>query len=138
MDSLLEWSHEIADLPRIDVFGRGSVHMYNLPEVDIGKVLGISPLLDTVITDKAKMISPYDCKYRQARTLRSLLHKIISDVCQKEMYVSNAVTRAISEIESEEATLVVAGYTGHSPLVQKEMMAAGIDVNVSNHCSVDA
>jgi hypothetical protein len=35
-------------------------------------------------------------------------------------------------MESEEASLFVAGYTAHSVLVQKGMMEAGIDVYLWN------
>jgi hypothetical protein len=68
--------------------------------------------------------------YRDALTLRILLRGILSDISQKTMYVSKAVKLAVRDIESEDVTLIVAGYTGHSMLVKKEIMAAGIDVTV--------
>jgi len=96
-------------------------------------VLGTSSLLDIVIGVKARMLSPYDCEYRQAPTLRDLLRQILSDVSLRAMHVSSAVRRVVKDIETEEATLIVAGYTAHAALVQKEMLAAGIDVYVTEH-----
>lgn len=130
MESLFEWSDELDGLPRIDVFGRGSVHMSNLPEPDMDTVLGISRELDIILSGKARLMSPYTCVYRDALTLRILLRGILSDISQKTMYVSKAVKLAVRDIESEDVTLIVAGYTGHSMLVKKEIMAAGIDVTV--------
>lgn len=112
----------------MDTFGRGSVHMQNLPRVELESVLGSSTLLDISIGAKARMMSPYDCTYRQSSNLRSLLGQILSDISLRRMYVSNVVRRAVRDIESEQAFLVVAGYTAHSVLVQKELMDAGIDV----------
>lgn len=131
LGKLFEWSDELDELPRIDVFGRGSVHMPNLPEPYMKTILGMSRQLDTVLSGKARMMSPYNCEYRDAPTLRLLLSSILSDIAQKTMYVSKAVRRVVEDIESEEAILIVAGYTGYSLLVKKEIMAAGIDVSVS-------
>jgi hypothetical protein len=115
----------------METFGRGSVHMHNLPELHLDTILGRSPLLGIPIGNKARMLSPYSCKYRQAPNLRSLLGQILSDISSKTMHVSSAVRECVREIECEETALFVAGYTAHTALVQKEMLEAGIDVYVT-------
>jgi hypothetical protein len=134
MRNLFEWSEELAEQPRVDV-GRASVHMYNMPDIDIERILGASSLLDIPIGFKARIISPYTSNFRRVYDLRSLLHDIIQDISREVMYINTAVARAVKDIRGGQVELLVAGYTLHSQSVERELLAANVACSVVKHQS---
>ena len=133
-ESLWAWSPDLSQAPRINIDLGGLVHGEHLPELDLERVIGNSPLLDTPITPKARMLSPFTCEPYEVSDLRSLLEEIIPDIAQNILYLSRTLEAAISNMDSsKKINLVVVGFTGHQAFAQRALEAKGFQYGVASH-----
>jgi hypothetical protein len=107
--------------------------MPNLPELDLDTIVGNAPSLDTPITSKAKILSPYDCEYRSAGTLAELFKEIIHDVAQRMLRLSDTLEVVMKEFGTRPVQLTIVGLTGHLPFLEKAFQSKGIEMTVSRH-----
>ena len=133
-ESLWSWSPELCQAPRINIESGGLVHAKHLPELDTERILGNSPVLDTPITSKARMLSTYTCEKYEASDLRSLLEEIIPDIGQNILYLSRTMDTAVSTMDnSKEVNLVVVGPTGHLTFAQRALEGSSIRYSIASH-----
>lgn len=130
---LFKWSTELEDIPQIKTDARGGVHMENMPEVDVDKILGSSQLLDLPVQSNAIIVSPYNCKPRAARTLRELLAEIIPDVAQRPLQLSSAIDATIKLMQDKALRVVIPGYTSHELYLQKMLEKNFVEYSIVSH-----
>lgn len=131
---LWAWSPELDQAPKVKTDTNGPIHTTHMPGIDLEKVLGDSPLLDTPITFKARIISPGSCKPYEHTTLRSLLREMITDIAHNVLYLSGTTEESISGLVGNgKVRLTVAGPTGHLPAVQRALKDKGIEFELNQH-----
>jgi hypothetical protein len=105
-----------------------------MPKIDLEKVLGTSPLLDTEILPKANITSNSSRKSYCHTTLRSLLAEMITDIAHNVLYLSDTLDQCISGLVGKEnVRLTVVGSTGHLPTVQRELQNKNILFEMNRH-----
>jgi hypothetical protein len=124
---------ELGETPKTKTDAGGGVHMPNLPELDLDTIVGDSPLLDTPITSKAKIRSPYDCELRSASTLGELFKEVIHDVAQRMLRLSDTLEVVMQDFGARPVQLTLVGVTGHSPFLQKAFQSKGVDMTITRH-----
>jgi hypothetical protein len=135
---LMEFSKELNDAPKMKTDTNGPVHTWFMPTFNIEKVLGTSPLLDTPITSKSRIISPGSCKQYNHSTLRSLLAEILVDIAHNILRINDTAEACISGLDSKRpVSLIVAGPTGHLTAVQRILQSKGLDHQLRQHRSPD-
>jgi hypothetical protein len=97
-------------------------------------VLGDSPLLNNPITAKARIISPGSCKPYAHATLRNLLAEMLVDIAHNVLHLAGTTEACIAELVGKRPVdVIVAGPTGHLPIIQRTLQAKGIGYNFREH-----
>jgi len=136
LSRLMEFSEEMDKASKTQTETDGAVHTTYMPRFDVDKVLGNSPLLDTPITSKAKIISPGSCKQYAHTSLRSLLVEIMVDIAHNILNINRTIEECASDlIHSGPVSLTVVGPTSHLPAVQRVLQSKGIEYRTRQHQS---
>ena len=131
---LMKFSKELEEAPKVKTDTNGAVHTEYMPKFDLDSVLGKSPLLDTPITSKARIISPASCKPYQHSTLRSLLGEIMIDIAHNILRINDTAEECISGIFGKRSvSLTVVGPTGHLAAVQRSLKSRGLEHEIRQH-----
>lgn len=132
----MEFSEEMDRAPKTRTDTDGAVHTEYMPRFDIEKVLGDSPLLDTPITSKARIVSPGSCKQYTHTSLRPLLAEILIDIAHNVLHIDQTIEECISGLTRKgPITLTVAGLTGHLPAVQRILQSKKLEYHIRQHRS---
>lgn len=137
-EQLFNWSKELDEASRIKTDAGGGVHLPNLPELDLDEVVGSSPVLDVPITPKAMLWSPYSCEIRNAETLRDLIRRVIPDITQASLHLSDTIDKAVEGLGHGSVKIVCVGYTPHLTSLQKSLQRERREATVVQHSSVDS
>ena len=130
----MEFSKELEEAPKVKTDTNGAVHTEYMPKFDLETVLGESPLLETPITSKARIISPASCKPYKHSTLRSLLGEIMSDIAHNILRINDTAEECISGIVGKRSvSLTVVGPTGHLTAVQRSLESKGLEHQIRRH-----
>ena len=134
MARLMKFSKELEEAPKTKIDTNGSVHTKCMPQFDVETVLGESPLLNTPITSKARIISPTSCKPYEHSLLRSLLGEIMIDIAHNILRINDTAEECISGIFGKRSvSLTVAGPTGHLTAVQRSLTSKGLDYQIRQY-----
>ncbi len=136
--ALMEFSKELEQAPKVKADTNGAVHTEYMPKFDIDMVLGDSPLLDTPITSKARIISPSSCKPYAHDNLRSLLSEVLVDIASNILRINDTAEESISGLVVERpVSLTVAGPTSHLTAVKRVLQTKGLKYDMNEHRSSD-
>ena len=134
----MQFSKELDDAPKTKTDTNGAVHTGYMPRFDVERVLGDSPVLNTPITSKARMISPASCKLYDHTTLRSLLAEVMTDIAHNILRINDTADVCISGLLGKrDVALTVAGPTGHLTAVQRMLQSKGLQYKLREHRSLD-
>lgn len=132
----MEFSKELDQAPKIPTDTDGAVHTDYIPRFDIDKVLGNSPLLDTPITSKARIISPASCEVYTHASLRSLLAEIMIDIAHNVLHINQTIEECVSGLIGKgPVNLAVAGPTGHLAAVERVFQNNQVEYHYRQHQS---
>lgn len=131
---LWAYSPELDNYAKVKTDTSGPIHTDYLPRMNMERILGTSPLLETTITSRARIISPGSCKRYEHTTLRSLLSEMITDIVHNVLHLKDATEECISGLVGKgEVSLTVVGPTGHLPAVRKALQDKGIKYDINQH-----
>lgn len=100
----------------------------------MNEVLGNSPLLNTPITAKARIVSPGSCKPYAHTTLRDLLAEMLIDIAHNILHLAGTTEACLADLVGKgPVDVVVAGPTGHLPIIQRTLQAKGIGYDIRKH-----
>lgn len=112
----------------------GPIHTSHMPRIDVAKVLGNSPLLETPISSKARIALNSSRGTYSHSTLRSLLGEMITDIAHNVLYLTNTLDECISSLNGTgKVRLTIVGPTGHLPTVQSALKDKKIEWDVNQH-----
>lgn len=128
------YSPELGLAPKLRLVIGAAVHAAHLPLLDIKRIIGSSALLDAPVTSKAQIISSSTGMPFVAPDLRTLLCKMIMDVTQNTLHLTNTVQAVVSDFEGKgDVELIAVGPTAHTSLVQSALQDADIKVVLTRH-----
>lgn len=105
-----------------------------MPRIDVAKVLGNSPLLDTPISSKARIASNSSRGTYCHTTLRSLLGEMVTDIANNVLYLTSTLDECISSLAGMgKVRLTIVGPTEHLPAVQSALKGKKIEFDVNQH-----
>lgn len=120
--------------PKTQADTDGAVHTEYMPRFDVDKVLGDSPLLDTPITSKARIISPGSCRRYIHTSLRSLLAEIMVDIAHNVLHINGTIEECVSELmDKGPVSLTVVGPTSHLTAVQRILQSKRLEYHIRQH-----
>lgn len=128
----MEYSQELSECPKIETDTKAA-HTPYLPSIDVDAVLGKSSLLDTPISSKARILSPSTCQSYPAKTLRSLLSEMITDIVTNELLIDETTKACIAAFKDKPVALTVAGPTAHLPAVEGVLKTQRIRYQLKQH-----
>ena len=130
----MNFSEEMELAPKVATDTNGAVHTPYMPAFDVEAVLGDSPILDTPVTSKARIISPATCKPYSHTTLKPLLAEIMVDIAHNILRINDTIEEFIPGLEGQGlVSMVVAGPTGHLPAIERVLQNKGIDYRQREH-----
>jgi hypothetical protein len=132
----MEFSKELNESPKIETDTKAA-HTPYIPTIDVEAVLGDSPLLDTPITSKARILSPSSCKPYVHDTLRSLLSDMLLDIVSKELLIDGTTSACVSAFKDKPVSLTVAGPTAHLSAVERILKTQSIKYQIKQHRNAD-
>jgi hypothetical protein len=136
LSRLMEFSEEMDQAPKTQTDTDGAVHTEYMPRFDVHKVLGDSPLLDTPITSKARIISPGSCRRYTHTSLRSMLAEIMVDIAHNVLHINGTIEECVSDLIGKgPVSLTVVGPTPHLTAVQRILQSKGIEYHIRQHRS---
>ncbi|KAK8075387.1 hypothetical protein PG997_010050 [Apiospora hydei] len=108
-----------------------AVHAAHLPILDVDRILGTSPLLDTPARCEG-VFSSNTCEPFTASTLRDLLSLIVADIAQHPLYLEETIKNVASSLQGNtNARLLTVGPTHSVSFVQRELQRIVPTVTVS-------
>ncbi|KAK2758595.1 Type I Iterative PKS [Arachnomyces sp. PD_36] len=136
LSRLMEFSEEMNQAPKTQTETDGVGHTQYMPKFDVDMVLGDSPVLDTPITSKARIISPGSCKEYNHTSLRSILAEIMVDIAHNILHINETVEQCVSHLADKGlVSLAVVGPTSHLTAVQRILQDKGIEYQIRRHRS---
>ncbi|KAL8696326.1 MAG: hypothetical protein Q9224_002852, partial [Gallowayella concinna] len=120
LSRLWSWSPDLDSAVKVPTDTNGPIHTSHMPTIDINKVLGDSPILNTPITSKTRIPRNSAPGSFDHATLGALLHEMITEIAYKPLKLSETLDSFVSSLTGEsEIRLTTVGPTGHLPAVQR-------------------
>lgn len=123
------WSYDIKNASSVETDISGPMHSPWVPQVDVAKVVGDSPLLlHPINQSKANMISPGSCMRYKHPTLNLLLREIVQDIVHNVLNVTESIKASVSNLDGQcKIKLTVMGPANHLTALQQSFRIHGIE-----------
>ena len=112
----------------------GPIHSSHMPRIDIRKVLGDSPTLNTPLSSKARITANAARGIYTHSTLRSLLDEMITDIAHHPLRLSDTLEGAVSGLSGKgRVRLTTVGPSGHLATLQRALQDKSIIYDMNMH-----
>ncbi|CAD6567566.1 MAG: hypothetical protein ASARMPREDX12_000532 [Alectoria sarmentosa] len=131
LDKLWAHSPQLGLAPKLRLNAFSAVHASHWPMLDMERIIGESSMLMTPLTSKVRIVSSSTCAPFVASNLGTLLYKMILDIAQNTLRLTDTVQTIVSDLRKiGDVDLVVLGPTAHTSLLQSALREKYVNVKL--------